>query len=70
MEMDICVFVLSCVAITVFLESSCSSWLLLCDYVGKVSWFVRSFVRIFSFFASHKVFLLIIIIIITTMQWS
>lgn len=35
--------VLSCVAITALLESSCSSrLLLLCDYVGKVSWFVRS----------------------------
>lgn len=34
---------LSCVAITALLESSCSSrLLLLCDYVGKVSWFVRS----------------------------
>lgn len=38
---DMCL-VLSCVAITVFLESCCSSRLLLCDYVGKVSWFVRS----------------------------
>lgn len=36
-----CLF-LCCVAIMVFLESCCSSRLLLCDYVGKVSWFVGS----------------------------
>lgn len=36
-----CLF-LCCVAITVFLESCCSSRLLLCDYVVEVSFSVRS----------------------------
>lgn len=34
--------VLCCVAIMVFLESCCSSRLLLCDYISKVSFSVRS----------------------------
>lgn len=35
-------FVLCCVAIMVFLESCCSSRLLLCDYISRVSFSVRS----------------------------
>lgn len=40
-DVYMCLF-LCCVAIMVFLERCCSSRLLLCDYVVKVSWFVRS----------------------------